>query len=227
MARGPLKTAKELRAELAQMKAKYDELADEVRTAVDELERGGDGKVAARRLRKRVQFGAPSWEKEDILLAAGEWAHRYGTSPTATDWNPAMLRKKGGDPEALERYLDGNWPSTPTVVRRFGRWNKMLEAAGLPDNEHKRGHQRTSREESDLAGLPEWVGWELIPGYRQRAGLRNQTDLARAAGVSWGTVQRIEQGRAGNLGLRVFLAIAVALEVPPAALLEFRASTDE
>lgn len=209
------------------MKAKYDELADEVRSAVDALDHDAPVRLVARRLRTKVQFGAPGWEPDEIVAAAWEWSHRYGTSPTTTDWNPAMLRAKGGSPEALERYLDGTWPSTATVVRRFGTWNKMLDEAGLPRNDDKVGRQRTRREPDDLDGLPVWTGWELVSGFRERAGLRTQSDLAREAGVAWGTVQRIEQGRAPNPSLRIFLALAVALRVQPAALLEFRAEDEE
>jgi DNA-binding Xre family transcriptional regulator len=223
MARGPLKTAPELRKELAQMKAKYDELADEVRAAVDALERNEQPKAVARRLRTHVRFGAPGWEQDAIVEAAWEWAHRYGTSPTSTDWNPAMLRKKGGDPEALERYLDGNWPSTATVLRKFdGSWRKMLDAAGLPHNDEKVGQQRTRRSSDDLAALPIWTGWELVGGFRERARIASHADLARRAGLSWATVRNIEQGNAPNPTLRVFLAIAVGLNVQPAALLEYR-----
>lgn len=205
------------------MKAKYDELADEVREAVDAVERNENPKLVMRRLRTRVKFGAPEWDTEEIVVAAGEWAHRYGTSPTSSDWNPATLRKKGGDPEALERYLDGNWPSTATVLRKFdGSWNNMLDAAGLPRNDAKVGQQRTRREPDDLAALPVWTGWELVGGFRERARIASHADLARRAGLSWATVRNIEQGKAPNPTLRVFLAIAVGLDVQPAALLEYR-----
>lgn len=214
---GPPKTAEALRLELATMKAKYDQLADEVRAAIEEHDR--NPAAAMRRLRTRVQFGAPAWSKDDIVVAAGEWAHRYGTSPTATDWNPAMLRAKGGRPDALERYLDGNWPSTPTVLRHFDSWNAMLAAAGLPDNEAKRGRKMSERDAEDRDGLPEWAGWELIAGYRERAGLPSITDLARASGLNWITVRNVERGDSRNPTIRVVLALAQGLRVRPEALL--------
>jgi DNA-binding XRE family transcriptional regulator len=219
MARGPLKTAAELRLELAAMKAKYDQLADEVRAALDAVEGEQDPVAAIRRLRTRVRFGGKAWTDSEITGAAMEWAHRHGSSPTATDWNPAMLRAKGGRPDALERYLDGDWPSTPTVLRHFGQWSAMLTAAGLPDNEAKRGHKTREREPDDLAGLPEWDGWELIEPYRQRAGMANTTDLARAAGLNWITVRNVERGESRNPTIRVVLALARGLGVRPEALL--------
>lgn len=226
MARGPLRTEAELRRDLAKLKAKYDELADEVRAAVDALEADEPPRVVARRLRRRVKFGGRPWSEAEILAAAWEWAHRYDTSPTTTDWNPALLRAKDVDPVALERYVDGEWPSTATVMRRFGTWRTMLEAAGLPANDDKVGRQRRMRGHS-ADGLPEWLGWELVHGYRERARIATYADLARRSHLAVGTVSRIERGALNNPPLRVFLALAVGLDVRPAALLEYRTDNGE
>lgn len=216
MARGPNKTAAQLRQELAAMKAKYDALADEVRSAIEQEENPA---AVIRRLRTRVQFGAPAWPPDEIIGAAGEWAHRYGESPTVSDWNPALLRARGGRPDALARYLDGDWPSTATVQRRFGSWNAMLAAAGLPDNEDKRGHKLTERDAEDRDGLPVWAGWELVAPYRVRAGLPSIADLARAANLNWITARNVERGDSRNPTIRVVLALAQGLRVRPEALL--------
>jgi hypothetical protein len=45
---------------------------------------------------------------------------------------------------------------------------------------------------------------------------------AGARACRLGTVERIEQGTAPNPTLRVFLAIAVGIDVPPVARLEYR-----
>lgn len=209
-----------LRAEHNQLKAKYRELADEVRETVAVIE-AGEAKplVALRRLRKRVQFGGKPWTRDEILASAWEWAHRFGMSPTATDWNPALLRRKDGSPEVLERYVSGDWPSTATVVRHFGSWSAMLAAGDLPDNEGKRGHKTSERDAEDRDGLPEWGGWELVAPYRERANLPTIADLARASQLNWITVRNVERGDSRNPTIRVVLALAHGLGVRPEALL--------
>jgi hypothetical protein len=52
--------------QLAAMKAKYDEVG----AAIEAVERDDDPKRATRRLRTRVNFGAPAWDEDDIIAAA-------------------------------------------------------------------------------------------------------------------------------------------------------------
>jgi DNA-binding XRE family transcriptional regulator len=220
------KTAEELRVELATLRERYEMLAADVRDAIDQVEAGVTPKLVMRRLATKVSFAAGRrWTKDDIIAKAWEWFHRYDETPAASSWSPAQLKSKDPDPKVLERWLDGEWPGTTTVVRRFdGSWNKMLDAAGLPHNAHSRGAKRAV---NDHAGLPLWTGWDLIEGFRSRAGIPSQAELARRANVSVGTVRGLETGAKDNPTLRVFLAIAVALHVPPAAMLDHTAPEPE
>lgn len=95
----------------------------------------------------------------------------------------------------------------------------MLAAAGLPDNEDKRGHKLTERDAEDRDGLPVWAGWELVAPYRVRAGLPSIADLARAANLNWITARNVERGDSRNPTIRVVLALAQGLRVRPEALL--------
>lgn len=58
------------------------------------------------------------WTREWILDACHEWVAIYGTPPRSDNW------QRSPDPN---RY-----PCSQTVKTKFGSWNKMLEAAGLP-----------------------------------------------------------------------------------------------
>lgn len=221
---GRVKTETDLRKELAVLQERYDALAHEVRQAVDAVEAGEHPKLIMRRLAAKVHAGnRRTWTDDDIITKAWEWRHKYGETPAATSWSPANLKRnaKGeGDPELMERWLDGEWPSTPTVQRRFGSWNAMIDRAELPRNELDR--HLPKRAEGDLEHLPVWTGWEMIGSMRERAGIATPAELGRRAGVAWLTVANLERGRSQNPSLRVFLAVAVGLGVPPAALLEYR-----
>jgi hypothetical protein len=56
------------------------------------------------------------WPKEKILHLLREWKEENGRTPRTVDWN------KG----------DRRYPSSMTVVKRFGSWNAALAEAGLP-----------------------------------------------------------------------------------------------
>jgi DNA-binding XRE family transcriptional regulator len=142
----------------------------------------------------------------------------HGRTIGAAAWNPALLKSntKHASPETLERYLEGDWPSTASVQRRFGSWNRMIDQAELPKNELDR--HAPKRAAGDQDGLPIWTGWEMIGPMRERAGIASHAELARRAGLAWGTARAIEVGEQTNPSLRVFLALAVALEVRPALL---------
>jgi hypothetical protein len=59
------------------------------------------------------------------LEKAREWAAAEGAPPSATDWNPADARA------AARRFDSGEWPWAGTVSKLFGRWNAMIEEAGM------------------------------------------------------------------------------------------------
>ena len=67
---------------------------------------------------------------DEILDAIREWHRLYGEPPATSDWAPARARS-GGQLWRLDRYYAGNWPSTNTVIRRFGTFTEAVRRAGL------------------------------------------------------------------------------------------------
>jgi hypothetical protein len=65
-----------------------------------------------------------------ILDAIREWTELYSEPPAIADWSPARARS-AGQLWRLDRYYAGNWPSTNTVVRRFGTFSEAVRKAGL------------------------------------------------------------------------------------------------
>ena len=60
-----------------------------------------------------------------ILDAIREWTELYSEPPAIADWSPARARR-AGQLWRLDRYYAGNWPSTNTVVRRFGTFSEAV-----------------------------------------------------------------------------------------------------
>src|SRR4051794_18371138 len=50
---------------------------------------------------------------------------RYGEPPATSDWAPARARQ-GGQLWRIDRYYAGDWPSSNTVVRRFGTFSEAV-----------------------------------------------------------------------------------------------------
>lgn len=72
----------------------------------------------------------------EILAAIRDWTRIYGEPPATADWAPARARSHA-QLWRVERYYAGNWPSTKTVIRRFGTFTAAIEQAGL--SPHRRG----------------------------------------------------------------------------------------
>jgi len=66
----------------------------------------------------------------EILAAIRDWTRIYGEPPATADWAPARARG-GGQLWRVERYYAGSWPSTKTVIRRFGTFSAAIRQAGL------------------------------------------------------------------------------------------------
>jgi Homing endonuclease associated repeat len=79
---------------------------------------------APTRLRAHV-LGPP-----EIVDAIQEWARRYGSPPTMSDWEPSRARRNGHEWRVV-RYARGDWPSARTVRKHFGTFNAAIEAAGF------------------------------------------------------------------------------------------------
>lgn len=66
-----------------------------------------------------------------ILDAICAWVRLYGEVPTLADWDPSCARRLGQD-WRVARYHRGDWPSTRTIIARFGSVSAAVAAAGLP-----------------------------------------------------------------------------------------------
>lgn len=73
--------------------------------------------------------------KQRVIDAIREWDRRYGSPPSAVDWNrgPSTIRRFSPQRqrEIAERMAEGDWPATNSVQRLFGSWNAAIEAAGF------------------------------------------------------------------------------------------------
>lgn len=80
------------------------------------------------------------WTRERVIEAIQDYAHQYGRTPGAQDWNVAMARANGR-PDLVERfYDDACWPHTATLLYVFGSFNAAIAAAGFePRKPGKRG----------------------------------------------------------------------------------------
>lgn len=70
------------------------------------------------------------WSTSEMLAAIRRWNELYGEPPTMTDWDPYRA-KRAGELWRIQRYDDGEWPSTKSVLNRFGRLSEAVAAAGL------------------------------------------------------------------------------------------------
>lgn len=89
---------------------------------------------------------------EQLLDAIREWTQLYGEPPATADWAPARARAHGQS-WRLDRYYAGNWPSTNTVIRRFGTFSEAVRLAGFaprPIGQHTATHATLDREARDV-----------------------------------------------------------------------------
>ena len=71
------------------------------------------------------------WSRETIIEKIHEWVTRHGEAPSSADWNPSLARWRAQE-WRIERYRDGEWPSTNAVKRHFGgSFDAAVRAAGL------------------------------------------------------------------------------------------------
>lgn len=86
------------------------------------------------------------WQPELILTRIREWNARYGSPPTAADWNPALIRSAVRRDAVRATFDAGDWPYVTEVVRRFGSWNAAIKAAGCtPRKSGGRGPAKSLR----------------------------------------------------------------------------------
>jgi hypothetical protein len=70
------------------------------------------------------------YDQGQIERAIREWTGRYGEPPAMSDWDVYRARRQGHE-WRVERYREGDWPSTRTVCQHFGNFNNAIRAAGL------------------------------------------------------------------------------------------------
>ena len=82
---------------------------------------------------KRCHPGAirRRWTRELVFSAMLEWRQRYGRLPSSYDWSRTHAIRRGGG--ALERLLEGEWPSSGVVTHLFGSWKGARAASGLDE----------------------------------------------------------------------------------------------
>lgn len=87
----------------------------------------GPGKAAQRCLEcsSRHLHENRRWNQETIIVAIQEWAARYGSPPSAGEWNTTLARRGG------RRERSTGYPPATTVQREFGSWSAALAAAGF------------------------------------------------------------------------------------------------
>jgi hypothetical protein len=56
------------------------------------------------------------WSRETIIEKILTWDAVYGEPPNSADWNPSLARWRAQD-WRVERYRDGEWPSTNAAIR--------------------------------------------------------------------------------------------------------------
>ena len=71
------------------------------------------------------------WSRETIIEKIQEWVARHGEAPSSADWNPSLARWRAQE-WRIERYREGEWPSTNAVKRHFGgSFDAAIHAAGF------------------------------------------------------------------------------------------------
>lgn len=73
------------------------------------------------------------WTAENIVEAIQRWTEKYGSPPSAMDWNPAMARAADAtDIDRIEmRWERGDWPTVTSVIYHCGSWSGAIAAAGF------------------------------------------------------------------------------------------------
>lgn len=128
------------------------------------------------------------WTKDSILQAIQRWHLLYGDTPSGTDWNPTLARKRGQILRA-ERWEKGNFPWFSQVFREFGSWNAAIEAAGF---EPRRSGGFSENIERRFTHSKEWTGQERERSQRRPRRRKKRNPMMTATGpVKFWTRERI------------------------------------
>lgn len=109
------------------------------------------------------------WDQAAVLDAVDEWTRRFGEPPTVMDWAPALARRHGRDEVAdLWERERPRWPHASLAARRFGGWNRMLQAAG--QRHTQQGLQRAAPRPMNAPDgelVRAWTREEVVAAIRQ------------------------------------------------------------
>jgi hypothetical protein len=101
---------------------------------------------------------------DQVLLAIRDWTRRYDDPPAQTDLDPYRAHRTG-QPWRAERYLEGDWPSLPTVRHHFGTLVEAVRAAGLePAGQHETPVERRLRRRRNRLALVDHLAGEAHAG---------------------------------------------------------------
>src|SRR3954451_15306210 len=75
-----------------------------------------------------------AWTRERIVEALHDWTRLVGSPPRSYEWAPASARVLGRESPLSRLWATSHprWPSTATVVRRFGRGGALREGNRSP-----------------------------------------------------------------------------------------------
>jgi hypothetical protein len=126
------------------------------------------------------------WSRETIIEKIHAWVARHGEAPSSADWNPSLARWRAQE-WRIERYREGEWPSTNAVKRHFGgSFDAALRAAGLEPA--KPGPRRAAGEARPAVSERERPA--PVPDAERRAQARvdaalDQADAASREAARW------------------------------------------
>lgn len=132
------------------------------------------------------------WTRAKIRNAAERWRELYGQAPRPIDFNPTDA-KRFGDPDAAERFRDGHYPSSKTVVKEYGSWDQALKAWGMVA--------------APSAPLPRQAEAELAD--LEKIGMRASPELVVTRIRAWGRARR--EGTIADEAAELRLLAAAAL----------------
>lgn len=106
-----------------------------------------------------------AWTEEEIIAKIKEWVEKHGEPPTANDWHPSDARRQARRSAKRARawlgralrFDDGDWPWVGSVSKRFGSWNKAIEAAGFTPRPSYRPIDEDMGSEDDMDQIQQLV----------------------------------------------------------------------
>jgi hypothetical protein len=138
------------------------------------------------------------WSRETIIEKIQEWVRLHGEAPSSADWNPSLARWRAQE-WRIERYRNGEWPSTNAVKRHFGgSFDAAVRAAGLqPAKPGPRRAAGVARPGVSARSKP-----EPVPDAERRAQARveaalDQADAATREAARWREIALRAERRAG------------------------------